>query len=182
MWTRSARLETRAVPARSMKEDDPLEDFARREITLDGVAKRVYVAGNGPAVIVMSEMPGISPHVARFSRGSGTQASRSTCPRQSRWFARATGIMSRPSKIAGTNGHSALTSSARWRRNAFPAGTSLEAPGAWYNRKAKTPGPARQNWASVPDGERARPDTAPPSNRSAGTQPVWGRARPARCL
>src|ERR1700682_3662734 len=51
-----------------MKEDDPLEDFARREITLDGVAKRVYVAGNGPAVIVMSEMPGISPHVARFSR------------------------------------------------------------------------------------------------------------------
>jgi len=26
------------------------------------------VAGNGPAVIVMTEMPGISPHVARFSR------------------------------------------------------------------------------------------------------------------
>src|SRR6202171_1537580 len=51
-----------------MKEDDPLEDFARREITLDGVAKRVYIAGNGPAVIVMTEMPGISPHVARFSR------------------------------------------------------------------------------------------------------------------
>jgi dienelactone hydrolase len=28
----------------------------------------VYVAGSGPAVIVMAEMPGISPHVARFSR------------------------------------------------------------------------------------------------------------------
>ena len=39
-----------------------------REITLDGVAKRVYVAGRGPAVIVMTEMPGISPHVARFAR------------------------------------------------------------------------------------------------------------------
>jgi dienelactone hydrolase len=51
-----------------MKEDDPLEDFARREITLDELAKRVYVAGSGPAVIVMSEMPGISPHVARFAR------------------------------------------------------------------------------------------------------------------
>ena len=51
-----------------MKEDDPLEDFARREIALDGVAKRVYVAGRGPAVIVMSEMPGISPQVARFAR------------------------------------------------------------------------------------------------------------------
>jgi dienelactone hydrolase len=53
---------------RSMKDDDPLEDFARREITLEGVAKRVYVAGSGPAVIVMAEMPGISPHVARFAR------------------------------------------------------------------------------------------------------------------
>lgn len=53
---------------RSMQEDDPLEDFTRREITFDGAAKRVYVAGTGPAVIVMTEMPGISPHVARFSR------------------------------------------------------------------------------------------------------------------
>ena len=56
------------MPARSMKADDPLEDFTRREIALDGVAKRVYVAGAGPAVIVMSEMPGISPQVARFAR------------------------------------------------------------------------------------------------------------------
>jgi hypothetical protein len=54
--------------ARSMKEDDPLEDFARREIVVDGVTKRVYVAGPGPAVIVMTEMPGISPEVARFAR------------------------------------------------------------------------------------------------------------------
>jgi dienelactone hydrolase len=53
---------------RNMKEDDALEDFVHREIILDGVAKRVYVAGAGPAVIVMAEMPGISPHVARFSR------------------------------------------------------------------------------------------------------------------
>ena len=44
------------MPARSMKEDDPLEDFARREITLNGVGKRVYVAGSGPPVIVVSEM------------------------------------------------------------------------------------------------------------------------------
>src|SRR3989475_8284771 len=56
------------MAVRSMKEDDPLDDFARREITVDGVAKRVYVAGSGPAVIVMTEMPGISPHVARFAR------------------------------------------------------------------------------------------------------------------
>jgi dienelactone hydrolase len=32
------------------------------------VGKIVYQLGSGPAVIVMTEMPGISPHVARFSR------------------------------------------------------------------------------------------------------------------
>jgi dienelactone hydrolase len=53
---------------RKMDEDDPLEDFKPREITLNHAMKRVYVAGVGPAVIVMTEMPGISPHVARFSR------------------------------------------------------------------------------------------------------------------
>src|SRR5271169_3824981 len=57
-----------AMPERSMKEDDSLADFAPREITLDSAAKRVYVAGSGPAVIVMAEMPGISPYVARFAR------------------------------------------------------------------------------------------------------------------
>jgi dienelactone hydrolase len=53
---------------RNVDEDDPLEDFDPRVVTLDGVAKVVHVAGSGPAVIVMTEMPGISPHVARFSR------------------------------------------------------------------------------------------------------------------
>jgi dienelactone hydrolase len=53
---------------RDLFEDDPLEDFKHREITIDGVTKMVHVAGTGAAVIVMSEMPGISPHVARFAR------------------------------------------------------------------------------------------------------------------
>jgi dienelactone hydrolase len=53
---------------RSISEDDPLEDFTHRKITLQGAAKTVYVAGTGPAVIVMTEMPGISPYVARFAR------------------------------------------------------------------------------------------------------------------
>src|SRR3954470_19413541 len=62
------RVRGMAMPARSMKQDDPLEDFTRRDITCNGTAKLVYVAGSGPAVIVMTEMPGISPHVARFAR------------------------------------------------------------------------------------------------------------------
>src|ERR1700688_4001074 len=56
------------MPKRSMKQDDPLEDFKRGDVSLDGVTKGVHVAGAGPAVIVMTEMPGISPHVARFAR------------------------------------------------------------------------------------------------------------------
>jgi len=56
------------MPRQNMHEDDPLEDFDHREITLDGATKVVHTAGSGPAVIVMTEMPGISPHVARFSR------------------------------------------------------------------------------------------------------------------
>lgn len=56
------------MPKRNVDEHDVLDDFDPREITLDGVTKRVHVAGSGPAVIVMAEMPGISPQVARFSR------------------------------------------------------------------------------------------------------------------
>ena len=56
------------VPNRNMDEPDPLDDFDPRRITLDGITKTVHVAGTGPAVIVMAEMPGISPQVARFGR------------------------------------------------------------------------------------------------------------------
>jgi len=56
------------VTTRSLTERDPLDDFERRQLSLLGETKRVFVAGRGPAVIVMTEMPGISPHVARFSR------------------------------------------------------------------------------------------------------------------
>jgi len=48
--------------------DDSLADFLARDICLEDVTRRVYVSGSGPGVIVMAEMPGISPHVARFAR------------------------------------------------------------------------------------------------------------------
>jgi dienelactone hydrolase len=54
--------------AADLSVDDDLNDFQARPITLLGATKTVYVAGRGPAVIVMTEMPGISPHVARFAR------------------------------------------------------------------------------------------------------------------
>lgn len=49
-------------------QDDALADFTRRTIEVEGEARTVHVAGDGPAVIVMAEMPGISPDVARFAR------------------------------------------------------------------------------------------------------------------
>lgn len=48
--------------------DDPLADFTPTALTCDGVTKTVHVAGTGPAVVVLAEMPGISPDVARFAR------------------------------------------------------------------------------------------------------------------
>jgi len=56
------------TPERDLTKHDDLGDFEARELTFLGGTKRVFVAGKGPAVIVMAEMPGISPHVARFAR------------------------------------------------------------------------------------------------------------------
>ncbi|MGY4516258.1 dienelactone hydrolase family protein [Lysobacter sp. HA18] len=57
-----------ADPASRTAADDSLADFRRRDIAFDGIIKRVFVSGHGPAVVVMPEMPGISPEVARFAR------------------------------------------------------------------------------------------------------------------
>ncbi|WP_433515416.1 dienelactone hydrolase family protein [Nonomuraea sp. CA-143628] len=43
-------------------------DFSRRLVDVEGVVKTVYVAGCGPAVVLMPEMPGISPDVLRLAR------------------------------------------------------------------------------------------------------------------
>jgi dienelactone hydrolase len=48
--------------------DDNLADFEAMDFTHDGKTRMVYRAGTGPAVIVIAEMPGISPKVAAFAR------------------------------------------------------------------------------------------------------------------
>jgi len=47
---------------------DPLSEFDRSTFSHAGETKTVYRAGSGPAVIVMSEIPGITPDVAGFAR------------------------------------------------------------------------------------------------------------------
>jgi dienelactone hydrolase len=45
-----------------------LADFSSSTFTSDGTTRAIYRLGTGPAVIVISEMPGITPAVAEFGR------------------------------------------------------------------------------------------------------------------
>lgn len=47
---------------------DPLDDFTSDTFSFGGTARQVYRSGEGTAVIVMAEMPGITPLVADFAR------------------------------------------------------------------------------------------------------------------
>jgi len=47
---------------------DELSDFERTSVTYDGETKTVFRAGSGPGIVVMSEIPGITPEVANFAR------------------------------------------------------------------------------------------------------------------
>jgi dienelactone hydrolase len=45
-----------------------LEGFTKESFEADGTTRDIYRGGSGPAVIVISEMPGITPGVAEFGR------------------------------------------------------------------------------------------------------------------
>jgi dienelactone hydrolase len=47
---------------------DPLEGFNESTFEHDGYSRPIYSAGSGPAVIVIHEVPGITPLVAAFAR------------------------------------------------------------------------------------------------------------------
>ncbi len=48
--------------------NDDLSDFEKTTFTHDGKTRDVFRKGSGPAVIVMAEIPGITPKVAAFAR------------------------------------------------------------------------------------------------------------------
>src|SRR5437868_7893460 len=52
----------------SIPEALPLEGFAIRSFTHDGATRTVYRRGHGPGVVIMHEIPGITPPVASFAR------------------------------------------------------------------------------------------------------------------
>ena len=47
---------------------DVLDAFTETQFTDNGETRTVYRAGSGPGVVVMSEMPGITPKVAEFAQ------------------------------------------------------------------------------------------------------------------
>ena len=53
----------------------PLDGFDRSTFSHAGESRTVYRTGSGPAVIVISEIPGITPDVAGFA---GTVADRAS--------------------------------------------------------------------------------------------------------
>jgi dienelactone hydrolase len=48
--------------------DDVLGDFDKEQFTAQGKTRDIYRLGSGPAVIVIAEMPGITPNVIAFAR------------------------------------------------------------------------------------------------------------------
>ena len=55
------------ISSRSMP-DDTMDDFDRVTFTHDGKTRTVFRQGTGPAVIVIAEIPGITPKVLEFAR------------------------------------------------------------------------------------------------------------------
>ena len=47
---------------------DTLQDFTHAPFTYDGKSRDVYRRGTGPGVVIMHEVPGITPRVADFGR------------------------------------------------------------------------------------------------------------------
>ena len=47
---------------------DVLDAFTETQFTDQGETRTVFRAGSGPGVVVMSEMPGITPNVAAFAQ------------------------------------------------------------------------------------------------------------------
>lgn len=60
--------------------DDPLDDFETTSFSVGDRARRIDRVGSGPAVIVLPEMPGLTPKVADFARRVAAMGCTSVVP------------------------------------------------------------------------------------------------------
>jgi hypothetical protein len=58
----------RMATSEASKWQHELDDFTKESFEADGKQRDLYRIGSGPAVIVISEIPGITPLVAQFAR------------------------------------------------------------------------------------------------------------------
>jgi dienelactone hydrolase len=63
-----------------MTNTDPLDGFSRDSFTSLGKTKAIYRMGTGPAVIVIHEVPGLTPKVAAFARRVADAGFSVACP------------------------------------------------------------------------------------------------------
>ena len=60
--------------------NDVLADFTKEQFTAQGKTRDIYRLGSGPAVIVIAEIPGITPNVAGIRpQGGGASGARRCC-------------------------------------------------------------------------------------------------------
>ena len=59
---------------------DPLSGYTKTSFTAEGKTRDVYRTGTGPAVVVISEIPGITPLVADFGRKVATTGCTAVLP------------------------------------------------------------------------------------------------------
>jgi len=64
-----AQLQDEARPVLASRHDQPAREFSETTFTDKGDTKTVYAKARGPGVVVMSEMPGITPNVAASRSG-----------------------------------------------------------------------------------------------------------------
>ncbi len=58
---------------------DALEGFTKESFEADGKRRDLFRIGTGPAVIVIAEIPGITPQVAQFGGASPRPAAPPSC-------------------------------------------------------------------------------------------------------
>jgi dienelactone hydrolase len=59
---------------------DPLDDFQTEAYSAEGSTRDVYWMGEGPAVVVIPEMPGLTPQVADFARRTAANGMTAVVP------------------------------------------------------------------------------------------------------
>lgn len=96
--------------------DDYLNDFECSEFTYDGKARKVFRIGTGPAVIVMAEVPGITPKVLEFARRVTTVGCTAVIPH----------LFGVPGRDPNPNTHGRLATAAYLATTAVPLCVSRE--------------------------------------------------------